>query len=645
MTIQEETEQLKVRLARATDEKARAEVLLELLKSYSSINSTDTQPYIDQLLQLAEKLNEIGYKAWGIYYLAFRKFRRGDYDASMDLTRQCLQGFEQLKETEGLIAAYNHTGNILIRKSNYSEALKNHFVALKLSEETGDKNGMSASYNSIGNVYENQGDYPEALENYFVALKLREEIGRGRGIAASYNNIGLIYYNQGNYSEALKIFSAALKIQVEMNDRNGMASSYNNIGNIYDSQSNYNEALKNHLASLKLREETGDKHGIAFSYNNIGNVYGSQGNYPEALKNYFASLKLKEEIGNKQGVAVSYINIGNVYEKQGEYNKALNEQLKALQIAEEIANKDSIKQSSLSLTGSYKATGDFKNALKYYEKSNELEKEMLGEQAQSQLSKLILQHNTELKEKEAQLLREKNEAIEGYVRKLELSNNELKQFAHVASHDLREPLRMVSNYLNLLHKTLSGSINEQQNDFFGFALNGAARMDQLIVDLLRLAKIDADPKIEKVSLRKVADEITKNLEILLKEKNAKIVTVDLPEVMADKTQMLQLFQNIAGNGLKYNENVQPVIEIQYRKKDNEVEITIADNGIGIPEAYREKAFQIFQRVPTAKKYAGTGLGLALCKKIVESMNGKISIEDNPSGGTIFRMEFPDSVLA
>ncbi len=645
MTIPEEIEELKIKLEQTTDERELAELLLERLKKYSSINSTYTQPYIDRLLQLAEKLGEPIYIAWGTYYVACRKFHQGEYERAMDLGVEALHAFKLKNETEGIVAAYNHIGNVLNRQGNYSEALENHYAALKLSQETADKSGISASYISIGNVHENQGDYPQALENYFASLKLREAIDPDLGVAACYNNIGLIYYNQGNYPEALKIFTAALKLQEEIGYKNGMATSYNNIGNIYDEQRNYPEALKNHFASLKLREEAGDKHGIAFSYNNIGIVYESEGNYPEALKNYFASLKLKEETGNKRGITVSHINIGNVFEKQGDYAEALKEQLLALQLAEEIANKGLVKDASLSLTRIYKAKGDFESALKYYEKYNEVEKEMLGEQAQNQLTKLIFKHKMELSEKETLLLVEKNEAIQGYVRKLEMSNNELNQFAHVASHDLREPLRMISSYMALLKKTLSSSINQQQNDFFEFAINGAHRMEELIVDLLRLAKIDADPKIEKVSLRTVAEEISKNLEVLLKEKNARITASDLPEIMADKTQMLQLFQNIAGNGIKYNEHEQPLIEITYRKKENEIEICIADNGIGIPEAYREKAFQIFQRVPTAKKYPGTGLGLALCKKIVESMNGKISIEDNPAGGTVFRIQFPDSVLA
>lgn len=124
-----------------------------------------------------------------------------------------------------------------------------------------------------------------------------------------------------------------------------------------------------------------------------------------------------------------------------------------------------------------------------------------------------------------------------------------------------------------------------------------------------------------------------------------VVYDDLPELMADRTMMLQLLQNIIGNGIKYNENPAPLIQVKHKLLRNTIEISIQDNGIGIPANLREKAFQLFQRLHTQKAYTGSGIGLAICKKIVESMAGHIQIEDNPSGGSIFRMTFPLSVGA
>jgi signal transduction histidine kinase len=293
---------------------------------------------------------------------------------------------------------------------------------------------------------------------------------------------------------------------------------------------------------------------------------------------------------------------------------------------------------------SYRAIGEYGNALKHYDRYYQIGREITGQEVQREIADLNYQHEKELKDKEAQLLKEKNEAINIYAQKLEVSNNELKQFAHVASHDLREPLRMVTSYMQLLEQTMGEELKPMQRQFIGFAVDGAKRMEQLILDLLRLAKVDANPQIERVSLSSVVDEVRHNLEILLREKKAQINTSSLPDIMADRTQIMQLFQNIISNGIKYNESTEPTITISFEKRDTDALLSIADNGIGIPPEYRERAFQIFQRVPTAKAYQGSGIGLAICKKIVDGLGGHISIDDAPGGGTVFYITMPLAVI-
>jgi light-regulated signal transduction histidine kinase (bacteriophytochrome) len=194
---------------------------------------------------------------------------------------------------------------------------------------------------------------------------------------------------------------------------------------------------------------------------------------------------------------------------------------------------------------------------------------------------------------------------------------------------------MIYSYVGLLQKSLGDNISEQQKEFIAYALDGSKRMDALIQDLLRLAKVDANPKREPIKLGMVVEELKWNLDALTKEKNAEIFCSDMPVLSADRTQMLQLFQNLIANGIKYNRGANPTIHISCKQLKGEVEISIADNGPGIPVNQREKVFQIFQRLHTNRDIAGTGMGLAICRKIVESMNGKIHIEDNVKGGTVF----------
>jgi signal transduction histidine kinase len=203
---------------------------------------------------------------------------------------------------------------------------------------------------------------------------------------------------------------------------------------------------------------------------------------------------------------------------------------------------------------------------------------------------------------------------------------------------------MITSYLQLMQKSLNGMLTEQQGEFFGFVLDGARRMDLLIHDLLRLAKVDANPVIEKVKLTYVMEEIKLNLDTLIRERGVTLSIGELPIIHADRTQMLQLFQNLIANGIKYNKNATPEIRIKFTDRGDQIEIQVSDNGIGIPGHLREEVFQIFRRLQQQANVAGSGIGLSICKKIVESMDGKIRIEDRPGGGTIFRIILPKAIL-
>lgn len=403
MTIPEEIEQLKIKLEQTVDEREQAEVLLEILKKYTSINSTESQPYIDHLLQLAEKFEEPLYKAWAFYHLAISNRNTGKYNPSLNFTQRALDLFQQQGDQHGMASCYNNSGLVYRHQGNTPEALKNHFAGLTLREEIKDKKGTASSLNNIAAIYEDQGNYPEAQKSYFASLKLLEELGDKNSIATLLMNIGLLYSKQGNYPEALKNHFVALKLKEEIGDKSGIAILNINLGSVYQRQGNYQEALKKYFVALKSFEEAGEKSNVAMGYGNIGNGYYGQGNYPEALKNYFTALRLSKEIGDKFSIAALYSNIGAVYEKQGSYLEALKNELLAIELLDQTGHKTYIMETALSLTNLYKAMNDFENALKYYEKYHEVEKEMLGEESTKQLNNLSFMHNLEQKEKDLEI--------------------------------------------------------------------------------------------------------------------------------------------------------------------------------------------------------------------------------------------------
>jgi PAS domain S-box-containing protein len=246
----------------------------------------------------------------------------------------------------------------------------------------------------------------------------------------------------------------------------------------------------------------------------------------------------------------------------------------------------------------------------------------------------VVEDITERKRAEEQLHRRTEE--------LARSNHDLEQFAYVASHDLQEPLRAVSGSLQLLSRRYEGQLDAKANEFIGHAVDGAIRMDTLIKDLLtysRVGRLD-DPR-QPTSCDEALDSALKNLSAAIREAGAQVSRSPLPTVRAIAAQLTLLFQNLIGNAIKFRrEGTAPNIQVGVEARDGEWCFRVEDNGIGIDPQYFERIFAIFQRLHTRREYPGTGIGLALCRRIVERHGGRIWVESEPGMGTRFFFTVP-----
>ncbi len=223
------------------------------------------------------------------------------------------------------------------------------------------------------------------------------------------------------------------------------------------------------------------------------------------------------------------------------------------------------------------------------------------------------------------------------ISELKRSNMDLEQFAYVASHDLQEPLRMVSNFTQLLEKKYADKLDENANKYIFYAVDGAKRMQTLINDLLSYSRINTHAKKhEEVDMNEIVKKAKYNLTTAINECHAKVLSDDLPIINAEPTQMLQIMQNLIGNALKFKkDNESPVIKVSYKENSTHYEFCISDNGIGIDKKYHERIFIIFQRLHSRTEYSGTGIGLAICKRIAEKHGGKIWFESTQEEGSNF----------
>ena len=224
---------------------------------------------------------------------------------------------------------------------------------------------------------------------------------------------------------------------------------------------------------------------------------------------------------------------------------------------------------------------------------------------------------------------------------LESSNQELQQFTHIVSHDLQEPLRAISSYTELLEEEYREHLDAEAQEYIDFVVGGAQRMKQLIQDLLVFSRVGRQPQnFTLVSCEEILQEVIANLKIAIDENNAVVTWDSLPQVMADKSQLIQLWQNLIANSIKFRSEESPKIHISVTTKEQTFIFCLRDNGIGIDPKHAERIFVIFQRLHTRRAYPGTGIGLAICKKIVERHQGKIWLESEPGMGTTFYFSLP-----
>ena len=247
--------------------------------------------------------------------------------------------------------------------------------------------------------------------------------------------------------------------------------------------------------------------------------------------------------------------------------------------------------------------------------------------------------NTDLERKVA----ERTAELAERARDLERSNMELEQFAYVASHDLQEPLRTIASFTQLLAKRYGDKLDDKAREFIGFAVDGSKRMQTLINDLLSFSRVGTQGKaLVPVRCEAMLDAVLRNLKRAIEESGAVITRDSLPVVLADEMQLGQLLQNLIGNAIKFRGDKASRIHVGAERNETGWKISVRDNGIGIGQEHYERIFVIFQRLHTKTQYAGTGIGLAICKKIAERHGGRIWVEPTPGGGSTFYFTIADA---
>ena len=258
------------------------------------------------------------------------------------------------------------------------------------------------------------------------------------------------------------------------------------------------------------------------------------------------------------------------------------------------------------------------------------------------MARLPMSVRRALEEKRLRGLRRQSEKeLADKVAELARSNAELEQFAYVASHDLQEPLRMIASYTQLLAERYRGQLDERAEKYINYSVDGAVRMQALIHDLLKFSRVGKTQiEAQTTDCRAVVEQAVKNLQLAVEDSGAVVNWNGLPVVMADSSQLIQVFQNLIANAIKFHGSEKPVVQIDAETRDQKWVFTVSDNGIGIPVENWEDVFVIFRRLHSRVEYGGNGIGLSICKKIIERHGGRLWLEAQATPGCRFKFTLP-----
>lgn len=603
--------------------------------TYSTKNTTGAKGNIVELKVAIDKTRANSRRVKLLNKLAESLYRSAPEEA-LSYTTEALQLAHQINHQQGIGDSSNLIGTIHWNQGNFEKAEVAFMEALAVREHIKDITGTAQSYNALGAIYLAYGVYAKSLDYFIKSLKMREEGGNKVELAKCCNNIGIVYEKLGDHDKSLQYHRRSLDIRKEINNKTGIAYSYSNTGNIFKIKGEYDTALSYYFKSLKVTQDLDDNYGMAHACSLIGEVYCTLGDNTQALQYLSKALNIQEKLGDKAGKAISLNRIGEVHTRKGKYEEAIDYYHRSLAITRRMNAHPLLESVYKNLADAYAYTHDYKSAFEYHVLYCEARAALFNEEKTNAVAQVSSQYEYEKKNREIERLSSEQELLRE-------AKDELELFAGKVAHDLKEPLRMMSSFGGLLEERYYSNMDDVGKEYISIIKNSSVRMQALLSDLLEFALSGNETGDGKTTdLNDTLLIVKNNLRLCLKESKTKLIINDLPTINASFSNMVQLFQNLIANAVKFKkEGLAPIIEIGYTERNKQYIIFVKDNGIGIADKYKEDIFQVFTRGGhDRKKYDGTGIGLATCKKIVKNLKGKIWVESQVGKGSTFYIALP-----
>ncbi|MEM9917518.1 MAG: tetratricopeptide repeat protein [Bacteroidota bacterium] len=587
-------------------------------------------------------------------------------------------------------------------RTNYPEALAYYKEVLEMQVEGSDITRKAAAFSQMSSIYQALGDYEKAFEMQLSALQIHEKVKDSEGIARAHYVIGTIFFYQKQFEQSLEYYEKAKILCDKINKERLIYSCLAALGSVHSELSHYKESLYYNDKALQLARKLEYKIGIAYVLGNIGSNYLKQGNLEQAEIHKKQAIQLMTSMEDKWGAIGNKLGLAKVYLEAEKTDMVIPTLEDALQMSKELDSKPRQLEAYQIFIETYEQLEDVDKAYFYLKKHQALKDSLINEKTLEEMGQSQRRYEIQRREHEISLLKKENELLaknkkiqkqQIYIfgiaflsflvvlgwfitrlkyqrninhlleeknlilnskndeiriknKQLEHSNQDLQQFAYVASHDLKEPLRMIHSYTSLLKKRYDTVFDSSGKEFMHYVTDAVIRMQTLLDDLLDYSRTGSQKvPLKKIKVHDVLTIVQANLRHRLEEYNGRLIVCEenMPMVRANHTQLIQLFQNLISNALKFRGKETPVVQIDCIAKDDNYVFSIKDNGIGISKHNLTKVFEMFRRLHSRSEYEGTGIGLATCKRIVSNMGGDIWVESTPGEGSTFYFSIPNTV--
>ncbi len=544
-------------------------------------------------------------KADLLRYIGILHYKKNEYELALDYTQSSVASYKKLIHKHNLAKSLNILGCIHCKLHNYSHAFANFKECLQLKKELNfSSEQIAISYQNIALVFMDLDDCDKAMRYMKEANRLLESSEHDRYICSNLLNMGVAMGKMGDYKEAIQSLEEALLISEKRELLSYKASILSNLAELNYFNHDVDKALVYSQEGISLCKELHLKnHIFATCLITIFRCHHNNGELETAAEIGKECVSLCKDIGFDNMAMDLLTELMEVLEKLGRVNEAFNVSKALIEIQTIVFTK--------------------KNEFSNFRIQSKMELQM--------------------KEQELKLQREIVKQKEKYNQELLQAYAELDRFVGIASHDLKEPIRTINSFSNLIAKHIPE--DDKIYEYFLFIRDSSQRMDTLVDDLLSYARAGKmNHPTKPIPLDNVLDFATRNIHDLIGKFEAMIIRdVELPTIQAHMTPLIQLFQNIITNGIKYNRpDVKPVITIMHQETENEHLITIKDNGMGIDSSKLKTIFDPFVRIHRKHNdMSGTGIGLTTCKRIVEQYHGRIWVTSELHKGSEFHIAFPN----